>query len=66
MPRYSELPIWPEDRKGAGLTLNMSIIDNTTLVSLPRYSRILLDRNAQRRATQAHAMRLQLRAGVID
>ena len=54
-----------EDRKGAGLTLDMSIIDNTTLVSLPRYSRILLDRNAQRRATQAHALRLQLRAGSL-
>jgi ABC-type sugar transport system ATPase subunit len=48
-----------------GLTLDMSIIDNTTLVSLPRYSRILLDRNAQRRATQAHALRLQLRAGSL-
>ena len=54
-----------EDRKGAGLTLDMSIIDNTTLVSLPRYSRILLDRNAQRRATQTHALRLQLRAGSL-
>ena len=43
----------------------MSIIDNTTLVSLPRYSRILLDRNAQRRATQGHALRLQLRAGSL-
>lgn len=53
----------PEDRKDAGLTLNMSIIDNTTMVSLPRYSRILLDRSAQQRATQEHASRLRLRAG---
>ena len=55
----------PEDRKDAGLTLNMSIIDNTTMVSLPRYSRILLDRNAQRHATQEHAVRLRLRAGAL-
>ncbi len=55
----------PEDRKDAGLTLNMSIIDNTTLVSLPRYSRVLLDRDAQQRATQEHATRLRLRAGAL-
>ena len=52
----------PEDRKDAGLTLNMSIVDNTTLVSLHRYSHVLLDRDAQKRATQEHALRLQLRA----
>jgi ribose transport system ATP-binding protein len=56
----------PEDRKDAGLTLNMSIIDNTTMVSLPRYSRILLDRTAQLRATQQHAGRLRLRAGSLS
>jgi len=56
----------PEDRKDAGLTLNMSVIDNTTMVSLPRYSRILLDRGAQRRATQEHAIRLRLRAGALE
>jgi ribose transport system ATP-binding protein len=55
----------PEDRKDAGLTLNMSIIDNTTLVSLARYSRILLDREAQCRATQEHARRLHLRAASL-
>lgn len=54
-----------EDRKDAGLTLNMSIIDNTTLVSLARYSRVLLDRNAQQRATQEHARRLHLRAASL-
>jgi ribose transport system ATP-binding protein len=56
----------PEDRKDAGLTLNMSIIDNTTMVSLPRYSRVLLDHQAQRRATQQHAERLRIRAGALD
>jgi ribose transport system ATP-binding protein len=56
----------PEDRKDAGLTLNMSLIDNTTMVSLPRYSRVLLDHKAQRRATQQHVERLQIRAGSLD
>jgi ribose transport system ATP-binding protein len=54
-----------EDRKDAGLTLSMSIIDNTTLVSLPRYSNILIDRTAQRKATETHASRLHLRAADI-
>jgi ribose transport system ATP-binding protein len=55
----------PEDRKDAGLTLNMSIVDNTTLVSLLRYSHVFLDRDAQKRATQGHALRLQLRAAAL-
>ena len=54
-----------EDRKDAGLTLNMSIIDNTTLVSLRRYSRIVLNRSKQRLATQSHAMRLRLHAASL-
>jgi len=54
-----------EDRKDAGLTLDMSIIDNTTLVSLPRYSRVLIDRSAQLHATQTHARRLRLRAAAL-
>ena len=52
-----------EDRKDAGLTLNMSIVDNTTLVSLARYSRGLIDDPAREKATRKHADRLQLRAG---
>jgi ribose transport system ATP-binding protein len=56
----------PEDRKDAGLTLNMSLIDNTTMVSLPRYSRVLLDHKAQRHATEQHVERLQIRAGSLD
>jgi ABC-type sugar transport system ATPase subunit len=43
----------------------MSIVDNTTLVSLLRYSHVLLDRDAQKRATQGHALRLQLRAAAL-
>jgi len=56
----------PEDRKDAGLTLNMSIIDNATMVSLARYSRILLDNSARLRATRGHAERLLLRAEALD
>ena len=56
----------PEDRKDAGLTLDMSIIDNTTMVSLPRYAHFLLDRDAQRRATEKHAARLRLRAAALS
>jgi ribose transport system ATP-binding protein len=54
-----------EDRKDAGLTLGMSIIDNTTLVSLPRYCRVLIDRSAQLHATEAHAKRLRLHASSL-
>jgi ribose transport system ATP-binding protein len=62
---YLGIAYLPEDRKDAGLTLNMSIIDNTTMVSLPRYSHILLDRDAQQRSTQEHAGKLRLRAGAL-
>ena len=54
-----------EDRKDAGLTLNMSIIDNTTLVSLRRYSNVILNRGKQKLATQGHALRLRLRAASL-
>ena len=56
----------PEDRKDAGLTLNMSIIDNTTLVSLRRYAYFLVDHSKQKLAAQGHAMRLRLRAGALS
>jgi ribose transport system ATP-binding protein len=55
-----------EDRKDAGLTLNMNIVDNTTLVSLSRYSRVLLDDAARRNATRQLADRLRLRAASLD
>ena len=55
----------PEDRKDAGLTLNMNIVENTTLVSLRRYSYVVLDTSKQKLATQGHAMRLGLRAASL-
>lgn len=52
-----------EDRKTAGLTLDMSIVQNTTLVSLRRYARPLIDRRSELRATQEHVRRLGIRIG---
>jgi ribose transport system ATP-binding protein len=56
----------PEDRKDAGLTLGMDVIDNTTMVSMARYGRVLIDRRGQEKATQAHASRLHIRAGSLN
>jgi ABC-type sugar transport system ATPase subunit len=43
----------------------MNIVENTTLVSLRRYSYFLLDSSKQKLATQGHAMRLRLRAASL-
>jgi ribose transport system ATP-binding protein len=51
-----------EDRKGLGLTLGMNLADNMTLVSLPRYSNILLSRSAQETSARTHIDRLRVRA----
>jgi ribose transport system ATP-binding protein len=56
----------PEDRKDAGLTLNMDVVDNTTMVSLARYGRLLTDRRGQERAATAHASRLHIRASALN
>jgi ribose transport system ATP-binding protein len=55
----------PEDRKDAGLALNMSIVDNTTMVSLKRYSRGLLRKLEQWKATLKHAQKMHLRCGTL-
>ena len=51
-----------EDRKGLGLTLGMNLAENMTLVSLPRYSKVLLSRSAQETAARTHIDRLRVRA----
>jgi len=56
----------PEDRKDAGLTLSMDVVDNTTMVSMSRYGRLLIDRRGQEVATQAHVSRLRIRAGALN
>ena len=54
-----------EDRKGAGLTLGMSIVANTTLVNLKKYARLLIDKRAEVRSAEAHMRRLRTRIGRI-
>jgi ribose transport system ATP-binding protein len=51
-----------EDRKGSGLTLPMSITQNITLVSLRRYSRLLINRRRERAAAKAQRERLRIKA----
>jgi ribose transport system ATP-binding protein len=53
----------PEDRKATGLALNLDLISNTTLVSLRRYSRLLLRTRLMRMATQRHVKQMRIRAG---
>jgi ribose transport system ATP-binding protein len=55
----------PEDRKDAGLTLNMDVADNITMVSLARYARILLRRTGQERAAAGYVQRMRIRAGAL-
>src|SRR5690606_32778645 len=52
-----------EDRKQAGLTLTMDIVANTTLVSLKRYARGLINRRAEEAAAQQHVQTLHTRIG---
>jgi ABC-type sugar transport system ATPase subunit len=51
-----------EDRKGSGLTLDMPITHNITLVSLRKYSRGLIRARKERRAAAAQAQRLRVKA----
>jgi ABC-type sugar transport system ATPase subunit len=51
----------PEDRKDAGLTLNMDVADNITLPSLSRHSRVLLRRREQERVAQSYVERMRIR-----
>ncbi|MFG0331404.1 MAG: sugar ABC transporter ATP-binding protein [Phycisphaerales bacterium] len=52
-----------EDRKGRGLILDLSVVENTTLVTLRRYCRILVDRRKERERTELHTANLGVRAG---
>jgi ABC-type sugar transport system ATPase subunit len=60
------LALVPEDRKGAGLVLEMTVGENLTLASLGRYSRGLVDDLAEARAAGAEAARLEVRAAALD
>jgi ribose transport system ATP-binding protein len=53
-----------EDRRGRGLTLGMGLVENTTMVSLPRYCRGgVIRRGAEYAAARAHVERLAIKAG---
>jgi ribose transport system ATP-binding protein len=52
-----------EDRKGTGLTLEMDVAENTTLVSLKRYGSFWINRRAEERATRQHVAALNTRVG---
>ncbi len=52
-----------EDRKGRGLTIDMGVTENTTLVSLKRYCRPLIRCRAEDAAARRHVERLQIRVG---
>jgi ribose transport system ATP-binding protein len=54
-----------EDRKGSGLTLGMSIVQNTTLISLRRYARPFVSRRAEEAATQKRIDELRIKVGGI-
>ncbi len=52
-----------EDRKGTGLSLDLSIVTNTTLVSLPRYGTAWISRRREEDATQKHVAALAIKIG---
>ena len=54
-----------EDRKAAGLTLEMSIAANTTLATLRRYCHPLIDRKAINEVALTHARNLRTKFGRI-
>jgi ribose transport system ATP-binding protein len=53
----------PEDRKRAGLVLDMPVVENVTLASAPRYARLgLMRRGAEWRASEAQRASLRIRS----
>ncbi|WP_437283940.1 sugar ABC transporter ATP-binding protein [Sorangium sp. So ce406] len=57
----------PEDRKRHGLVLPMTLVENTSLPNLARYSRWgRLLREAERRAARAEVDRLRVRTPTLD
>ncbi|MBX7135463.1 MAG: sugar ABC transporter ATP-binding protein [Fimbriimonadaceae bacterium] len=52
-----------EDRKGLGLILSLSVIDNTTLANLDSYCHPILDRRAEESSTENWKRELDVRAG---
>jgi len=51
-----------EDRKDAGIVLEMSVVENTTLATLAKVSRLTLDERAEKRVFDRWKERLDIRA----
>lgn len=51
-----------EDRKGAGLVLEMNVIENVTLANLRTYGRLVLSRSREREEVEGWIRRLDIRA----
>ncbi|WP_432349225.1 sugar ABC transporter ATP-binding protein (plasmid) [Shinella yambaruensis] len=60
------LALVPEDRRRDGVALDLSVTENTTLASLGRFSRGLIDRGAERRQTEDLVKRLQIKTDGVD
>jgi ribose transport system ATP-binding protein len=52
-----------EDRKGRGLHLGMSVVENVTLANLPAYAHPIVDRRAERETTARWVQDLDIRVG---
>jgi ribose transport system ATP-binding protein len=52
-----------EDRRGRGLVMGRSVIENTTLVSLRRYCAPFISRRRERQAAEKQISRLSIRVG---
>lgn len=51
-----------EDRKDAGIVLDMSVVENTTLATLHKVSKLTVDERAEKRVFDAWKERLDIRA----
>jgi ribose transport system ATP-binding protein len=56
----------PEDRKEAGLVLEMDVVQNTTLAALGRLPGLLLNRRVEEAVTRRHVERLGTRVGRLS
>ncbi|HPB63043.1 MAG: sugar ABC transporter ATP-binding protein [Thermotogaceae bacterium] len=54
-----------EDRQGSGILISFDIIGNTTLISLPAYSRILINHRLEREKTQKYVDKFNIRAASL-
>ncbi|WP_246103304.1 sugar ABC transporter ATP-binding protein [Rhizobium straminoryzae] len=60
------LALVPEDRRRDGVALSLSVLENTTLASLKRFSRGLINRRAERHGADDLVRRLQIKTDGID